>query len=171
MKRTNVEIKARCPDHDGIRRLLRERGAEFRGEDRQTDTYFRVPEGRLKLREGTIENNLIFYRRDDRKGPGLSDVELYPSPDPAGLKAVLGRALEVLLTVRKKREIWYLENVRFHIDEVDGLGSFVEIEAIDSEGTRSPSELRRQCREYMEHLGIPEKQLVAVSYSDLLMNS
>lgn len=171
MKRTNVEIKARCPDPGGIRRLLREHGAEFRGEDRQTDTYFRVPDGRLKLREGTIEKNLIFYRRDDREGPGLSDVELYPTAEPAGLKAVLGRALEVLLVVRKKREIWYLENVKFHIDEVDGLGSFVEIEAIDSEGNRSPSELRRQCRGYMDLLGIPEKQLVAVSYSDLLMKS
>lgn len=171
MKRTNVEIKARCPDPGAIRRLLREREAEFRGEDRQTDTYFRVPEGRLKLREGTIENNLIFYRRDDKEGPGLSDVELHPAPRPAGLKAVLARALEVLLTVRKKREIWYLENVKFHIDEVDGLGSFVEIEAIDSDGTRSPAELRRQCRGYMEFLGIPEEKLVAVSYSDLLMKT
>lgn len=168
MKRTNVEIKARCGDPDRIRGILRDRGADFRGTDRQTDTYFRVPSGRLKLRSGNIENNLIFYRRGDQHAPKQSDVDLVPVARPDDMADVLSEALGVLAVVRKDREIYYIDNVKFHIDRVENLGSFVEIEAIDADGGRSAGDLEAQCRSWMELLDIAEDKLVSHSYSDLL---
>jgi adenylate cyclase, class 2 len=173
----NIEIKARSTRNSEIRRILNESGAAFQGEDHQTDTYFRVHDGRLKLREGRIENNLIHYRRSDQGGPKESQVTLF-SCEPAKasddgsahpLKKILAEALGVLVSVRKKREIYFIGNVKFHIDMVDGLGEFVEIEAIDTEGTIGPEELRRQCDRYIQLFGIREEDLVAGSYSDMLM--
>lgn len=135
MSITNIEIKARSNKQDAIRELLLKEGAEFRGTDHQTDTYFRVPEGRLKLREGNIENQLIHYRRANQEGPKQADVLLFPSVPGSGLKEILTAALGILVVVDKEREIYFIGNVKFHIDHVKGLGSFVEIEAIDKEGT------------------------------------
>ena len=164
-----VEIKARCDDQERIRRLLRERKARFVGEDHQIDTYFQVPHGRLKLREGNIEHHLIHYQRPDQKGPKGSDVLLYqPRPD-AGLKALLTRALGVLVVVDKHREIYFIDNVKFHIDWVEGLGTFVEIEAIDDDGSLGTEHLNKQCRHYLDLFDLPPTSLVAGSYSDLLL--
>jgi predicted adenylyl cyclase CyaB len=161
----NVEIKARCPDPEQVRALLRQRKARCAGLDHQVDTYFRVPEGRLKLREGNIENALIYYRRPNEAGPKTSDVLLYPSSP--GLKEVLVTVLGVLVAVNKQREIYYLDNVKIHIDRVEGLGSFVEIEAAGDEHTDRGA-LQRQCVELTTAFGIREQDLVAKSYSDLL---
>lgn len=166
--RLNVEIKARATDHRFIRRILEERKARRVGEDRQTDTYFNVPEGRLKLREGNIENTLIFYRRADMAGPKKSEVLLYRvDPDP-NLKEVLAASLGVKVVVAKRREIWFDGNVKIHLDDVDGLGLFLEIEAIDSDGSRDEAELTMQCRQFMDLFGISQQDLIEISYSDLL---
>ncbi|HMB93619.1 MAG TPA: class IV adenylate cyclase [Rhodothermales bacterium] len=164
-----VEIKARCDDQERIRRLLQGREARFIGEDHQIDTYFRVPHGRLKLREGTIEHHLIHYHRPDQHGPKGSDVLLYkPRPD-AGLKALLTRALGVLVVVDKRREIYFIDNIKFHIDRVEGVGTFVEIEAIDEEGRIGTEPLHDQCQHYLDLFDLPPASLVAGSYSDLLL--
>lgn len=76
MSDINVEIKARRPDPERIRAILRSRDTEFKGTDHQIDTYFKVPAGRLKLREGNIENALIFYSRPDQAGPKEAEVSL-----------------------------------------------------------------------------------------------
>ncbi len=164
----NVEIKARCDDPGPIRAVLRERGARFVGEDHQIDTYFNVPRGRLKLREGAIEHALIFYERTNQSGPKRSDVWLYrPEADPA-LKALLTAALGVRIIVDKRREICFIDNVKFHIDRVEGLGAFVEIEAIDEDGSIGEEALRAQCEAYLRLFRISPEDLVALSYSDLL---
>ena len=165
----NVEIKARCADPEPIRQYLRAHGARFVGEDHQVDTYFHVPNGRLKLREGTIERALIHYDRPDADGPKRSDVHLYDpvGSDTADLKAALTRALGVRVVVDKRRAIYFIDNVKFHLDRVDGLGAFVEIEAIDRDGTRSPDALRAQVDHYLAAFGIAPDALVAGSYSDL----
>lgn len=169
--RLNVEIKARCADHDAVRTLLDGMDSRLVGTDHQVDTYFRVPVGRLKLREGTIENSLIHYLRPDQSGPKTSDVLLYRvAPDPA-LKAVLERALGVLVVVDKRREIQFVDNVKIHLDTVDGLGTFLEIEAIDADGTRTEAELLAQCQAFMAAFGVSDADLVERSYSDLLMDS
>ncbi|HYC40242.1 MAG TPA: class IV adenylate cyclase [Chitinophagaceae bacterium] len=165
MSHLNVEIKARCDNPRFIRRYLRERNADFRGTDEQTDTYFNVARGRLKIREGKIENSLIFYERENQLGPKASAFHLVPSPDPR-LKNALAAALGVRKVVSKKREIYYLGNVKFHIDEVPGLGNFVEIEAGDLNSPMSEERLRAQCAYYMKEFGISEEDLVSGSYSD-----
>lgn len=164
----NVEIKARCTDLNKMRRILRTRDAREIGLDHQVDTYFRVPHGRLKLREGNLENSLIHYRRPDQPGPKTSEVTLYTSAPKTSLKEVLSAALEVWKVVDKKREIYFIDNVKFHLDEVQHLGTFVEIEAIDREGTLGLAHLRKQCAYYLQMLEISTNDLVDQSYSDLI---
>lgn len=168
MRHVNIEIKARCAEPDKIRAILRERSARFAGTDHQIDTYFRVPSGRLKLRAGNIENALIFYERANQKGPKCSDVTMAATTPDSQLNQVLTRALGIAVVVDKIREIYFIENVKFHIDQVQGLGSFVEIEAIGTEENRE--DLLRQCRHYLDLFGIAEADLVDCSYSDLLQN-
>lgn len=170
MSHLNVEIKARSQAHEAIRQLLNEAAADFRGEDGQRDTYFNVPAGRLKLREGNIENALIYYRRSDQAGPKNSVVDLYPVADGAALRALLTHALGVLAVVEKRREIYFIENVKFHLDTVAGLGTFVEIEAIDRNGGMGEARLRAQCEWYIQRFGILADDLVAISYSDMLLD-
>lgn len=179
MSHVNVEIKARCADLAPARATLHGMGARLVGPDRQVDTYFRVPNGRLKLRQGLIENNLIFYAREDRTGPKRSDVILYGTRPGSDLKVLLTAALGTVVTVEKQREIYFVavegvgldgvENVKVHLDTVEGLGAFVEIEAIDLDGSIGPERLRAQCERLMAQLGIRDADLVADSYSDLLL--
>lgn len=165
----NVEIKARCNDLAFIRNILKELHADFKGTDLQTDTYFNAPHGRLKLRIGNIENNLIFYNRSNDAGPKASHVTLYKSSDAPALHAALQAAMGILAEVKKEREIYFIGNVKFHLDTVAVLGHFAEIEAIDTDGKHTAQELQQQCEKYMELFGIEASQLVSVSYSDMLL--
>jgi adenylate cyclase class 2 len=165
----NVEIKASCADIDKIEKLLHELQAEYHGEDHQIDTYFNTPNGRLKLREGNIENALIHYSRGNQSEPKVSDVT-YCKPKPnSGLKEVLATSLGIKIIVDKKRKIFFIDNIKFHVDRVLGLGTFVEIEAIGKDKTMTEDKLREQCYEYISLLGIKKSDLLASSYSDLLL--
>jgi adenylate cyclase class 2 len=166
----NVEIKARCQNPDDIRRYLLANQAEFMGTDEQSDTYFDVPKGRLKLREGNIENNLIFYERANQSGPKNSHFNLVKVDDARGLKEVLTKSNGIKVIVKKTREIYYINNVKFHIDEVPGLGSFVEIEAGNVFVDLSQEELKKQCDFYLKEFEIRQEDLVEVSYSDMLLS-
>lgn len=166
-----VEIKARCSDASFIRNYLLQHGAVLKGTDHQTDTYFHVTVGRLKLRQGNIENALIYYSRENIAGPKMSKVELFKVNENSDvLKTVLAKSNGIKVVVEKKREIYFIDNVKFHIDEVKGLGSFVEIEAIDDEGTLGEPFIRKQCNAYLEAFNIEENDLLTHSYSDLLLN-
>jgi len=169
MNVTNAEIKAVCRNQAAVRNILRELQARFVGEDQQTDTYFNVPTGRLKLREGLIENALIFYRRPDTEAPKISDVKLFSSSELSGIKPLLTAALGVKVTVVKQREIYFVDNVKIHLDRVAELGEFVEIEAIDNDGSRTAAELLRQCQAMLERLGIQPADRLTHSYSDMLL--
>jgi len=169
MSYLNVEIKARCSDPENIRRFLTANKADFKGLDEQSDTYFNVLKGRLKLREGNIENNLIYYERSNQSGPKQSHFKLVRVDDATGLKEALTESIGVKVVVKKKREIYYIGNVKFHIDIVPGLGSFVEIEAGNIFVDLSEDELRQQCDYYMQQFKIRPEDLIEVSYSDLLI--
>ena len=169
MRVINVEIKARCDNPDRIRDILRKKEADFRGTDHQVDTYFNVTRGRLKMREGEIENNLIYYDRPDAEAPKTSRCMLYKTVGDSPLKDMLSWSLGVQTVVDKSREIYFIGNIKIHLDQVDGLGEFVEIEAQGQEGEYSESYLLDQCNDLMEALGIRERDLVSGSYSDLLM--
>ena len=170
MSYLNVEIKAstNCPEF--IKEYLSSHNADFKGLDEQTDTYFNVPHGRLKLREGNIENNLIYYNRDNQKGPKSSQFDLVKIEDAQRLKEVLAKSCGIKMIVRKRREIYYIANVKFHVDEVPGLGSFIEIEAGNVLADKTVEELLEQCNFYLKEFGVKEEELIADSYSDMLLN-
>lgn len=165
----NVEIKARCLHPENIRAYLHQHQAEFKGVDEQTDTYFNVNKGRLKLREGNIENNLIYYERNNQAGPKDSHFQLVKIEDAKGLKEVLTKANGIKTIVHKSREIYFINNVKFHLDEVPGLGHFVEIEAGNLYGDFSKEHLREQCNYYLKEFAISETDLLELSYSDMLL--
>jgi len=166
----NIEIKARTRNPEFIRNYLQNSKAEFRGTDIQADTYFNVANGRLKLREGNIENNLIYYERQNLQGAKESSFQLLQISDGQALKQILAKSLGIKIVVRKKREIYFIKNVKFHIDEVEGLGNFAEIEASDLYAEISRDELQRQCNFYLKELDIKQEDLVSVSYSDMLFS-
>ena len=169
MKHLNIEIKSKQKDIDSIRNILVQHNAEFKCIDNQIDTYYIVNSGRLKLREGNIENSLIYYQRKDQQGPKQSDVVLYRTEPNSSLKEVLEKSLNILVKVKKQREIYFIENVKFHLDNVDKLGYFIEIEAINTDQYNSKDKLLKQCEYYIELFNIDQNDLISESYSDMLL--
>ncbi len=164
----NIEIKARAADPEalaGIAGGLAD-GPPVRLE--QTDTFFHVPRGRLKLREfGDGAGELIQYARADSAGPKPSDFVRSPVPEPHALKEVLARALGVQAVVKKTRTLFLAGRTRIHLDVVAGLGQFVELEVMlrpdqtEAEGIAIAEQL-------MSVLGLERSDLVAGAYVDLL---
>jgi len=164
----NIELKARLADLAAARLVAASVATRHVGTQQQVDTYFDCRQGRLKLREIDGRSaQLVWYARADRSGPKASDYRLVPVDDPVGLKAALSEALGVRVIVEKRREIFLVDNVRIHLDEVVGLGDFLEFEAV----------LGPQCDDRDGHLrvdelatkfGLAEADLVRGSYADLL---
>ena len=169
MSFTNIEIKAKTHKAAEIRHHLLQKGADFKGTDHQTDTYFNVPNGRLKLRQGNIENTLIYYERENKAGPKQSQFNLVQVAEGEQLKALLTNSLGVKIIVQKQREIYFIGNVKFHLDSIVQLGNFVEIEASNRFETLSLEHLHQQCNYYIDLFAITPGDLVNVSYSDMLM--
>jgi predicted adenylyl cyclase CyaB len=166
--RRNLELKARHADLAAARAAALRLGARPAGIEAQTDTYFRVPHGRLKLR--VIDDAfavLIWYERPDGVTARLSAYHLVPVPDPLALKTALSGALGVRGDVRKRREILLWYNVRIHLDDVAGLGTFVEFEAVlgpeDDERTAVEC-LDELCRQ----LAIQPAERIGSCYADML---
>ena len=168
MQKTSIEIKAICRHPASVRERLMEEGARFTGTDNQIDTYFNIANGRLKLREGSIENNLIYYMRPDDPSPKQSDILICSAVSGSGIKEILSKSLGIKVRVQKKREIYFIDNVKFHLDFLEGLGHFVEIEVFGNKGKDSIQELHFQCRDFMQKLGIEETDLIRGSYSDMV---
>src|SRR5262249_30850177 len=128
----NVELKARYPDLEGVRERAERLGARFVGALAQRDTFFGCGgAGRLKLREtDTGSAELIAYRRPHLAAPRAIDYHIYPVVDPDRLRAVLTAALGEAGVVEKRRQLYLLEHTRIHLDEVRGLGDFVELETV-----------------------------------------
>lgn len=169
MGHINIEFKARCKNLEEIRNYLKNHFAEFIGQDHQIDTYFNVPNGRLKLREGNIENHLIYYERANKMGPKRSLVKLFKTNPRSSLKEILVQSMGIKIVIDKKREIYFIDNVKFHIDQVKELGSFIEVEAIDKKNSIGEIRLLEQCEYYKKEFGIKDDDLINKSYSDLLM--
>ena len=165
----NFEFKARCPEPDRVRDVLRRMNAEPAGIDQQTDTYFNVSSGRLKLRAGNVEQNLIYYNRGDSASPKRSDVWLAPCPEPGPLLDVLSNALGVRVVVEKRREIYFHRGTKIHLDDVPGLGIFVEVEVIADSAAADTKKMRAECDDWMRRLGVQEDDLVSASYSDMIL--
>ena len=165
----NFEFKARALNLEELEELLLKQNPCFAGEDRQIDTYFNVAHGRLKLREGIIENALIHYERSNTADAKQSNVILYQHQPDGSLKQALTAALGIKTVVDKKRRIYFIANIKFHFDVVKDLGTFVEVEAIDENGSLGVEYLKEQCAAYISLFGIRTEDFVAESYSDLLL--
>ena len=164
----NLEIKAAVASLGPVRTRLRAlAGAARHARLRQADWYFRVPRGRLKLRVAGAgrDGELIAYVRPDRTAARTSEFQRMPAPDAAGARRLLERMLGLRTCVRKRREVWLYRNARIHLDTVDGLGRFVEIEVVVSEGM---PQARALMKELTGVLGIGAKDLVGASYGELL---
>jgi len=163
------EIKCPITDLEEKHHRLLELKADFKGTDHQIDTYFKIPEGRLKLRQGNIENTLIYYDRAETKTIKNSKVVLQKlGTDTKGIKEILTRLHDIWKVVDKSRRIYFVDNVKFHLDEVKGLGSFMEIEAIDEGGHIPADELRTQCDRFIEIFKLDRSSFIDRSYSDMI---
>ncbi len=167
----NVEFKARVDDLNTYEKILFQIGAQYIGTDHQIDTYFNTHLGRLKLREGNIENALIQYDRADTTHAKLSSVILYMHKPDKALKDILTLQLGIKTIVDKFRKIFHLENVKFHLDTVTKLGTFIEVEAIDNKNMYSQKFLENQCEYYFNLFGLGEYSLQPKSYSDMVINN
>jgi predicted adenylyl cyclase CyaB len=164
----NIELKARDPDPARSLQASLDLGAEDRGWLQQLDTYFKVPHGRLKLREQDVAAELIYYERSDEAIERESKYQIVPVQEPEALKDALAAALGILVAVEKSRRLLLWRNVRIHLDEVPGLGSFIELEAIAEPDSDLISEYGRVA-ELREALGITAERILASGYSDELL--
>jgi adenylate cyclase class IV len=167
---SNIEIKARLsPERIGLVRSAALTRSSLAPEVLyQTDTFYRVPSGRLKLREfedGTAE--LIAYERPDRAGPKQSSYVRYPCADPKSLNETLARSLGIRGLVEKRREVIHVGQTRVHLDEVSGLGSFLELEVVLGPH-QSPEEGEVIAAELMDVFGVASESLIEGAYIDLL---
>ena len=168
MSHINFEFKARVKDVDQAEIKLLQLNPQFIGTDLQTDTYFNVDHGRLKLREGNIENSLIYYDRQDLAGAKQSDIILYKHQPAKELKAILTKVHGIKVIVEKQRKIYFIENVKFHFDKLAQLGEFLEVEAIDSNDSIGIDKLKEQCNYYAKFFNIREEDYLSESYSDMI---
>jgi predicted adenylyl cyclase CyaB len=165
----NVEIKARVDSLPAIRDRVKAFAQDGPRKLEQEDTFFACSHGRLKLRQlsGAAQAELIYYERPDCRGPKESHYIVHRTTDGEGLKRVLSQSLGIRGVVRKRRELFLLGQTRVHLDEVEGLGAFVELEVVlrpdqtSSDGTSIASGL-------MAQLDISAGQLIDKAYLDLL---
>ncbi|MCX6095086.1 MAG: class IV adenylate cyclase [Candidatus Bipolaricaulota bacterium] len=164
----NVEIKARLRDPEAVRRRAADLSDAPAVVLDQEDTFFRVPEGRFKLR--TFPNGrgeLIYYDRQDEAGPKTSEYFVHRTQDPATLRDLLARACGIRAVVRKRRTLYLAGRTRIHLDEVEGLGSFLELEVVLEDDMES-EEGATIADELLDRLGVPAEDRVACAYVDLL---
>lgn len=168
MNITNIEFKAKVSSIVEAEALLQNLDPVFKGLDHQVDTYFKVPNGRLKLGEGNIEHALIQYQRSNLAGAKESSVILYKhKPDPA-LKQILTMQFGVLKVVDKQRKIYFINHVKFHFDHVASLGEFMEVEVINENNQFTKEELETECKRWIGFFNILPEQFVESSYSDMV---
>ena len=165
---TNVEIKARVRDLGRMRSLVEQIAGEPGELIIQRDVFFHTARGRLKLRVlGPASGQLVCYDRPDDAGPKRSDYAMAVTDDPASLETALGACLGVRGVVSKERRLYWAGNTRIHLDHVEGLGEYLELEVVLESGQPAGVGVQR-ANELMERLGIEEGDLVDVAYIDLL---
>jgi predicted adenylyl cyclase CyaB len=160
----NLELKARIASLEAAEARARAAGLQFYDILPQIDTYFRVANGRLKIREqNSGSSELIYYERTENTSERLSTYFNEPVADPARLLQLLSRALGVLAVVTKERRLYFYRGARVHLDTVQGLGSFVEFEV--PAGVQGTEEIMKELRQLF---GIDEADVIKNSYSDLI---
>ena len=165
---TNIEIKARVDDLDAMHRIAQSVSDTDRERLDQEDVFFHTAKGRLKLRIlGPEHGELICYHRDDSAGPKRSDYAIYTTRDPRALRPLLEASLGTRGIVRKTRWLYLAGNARIHLDEVEGLGSFLEFEVVLGP-EQTPEDGRAVAEDLIRRFGVRDEDLVEGAYIDLL---
>ena len=167
---TIVELKAKVDNLEPFRKKLESLKAEYVGVFRQTDTYYEVPQGRLKLRETEGENGaqLVYYERPDVEGPKQSQGFLIELPKPQFTKQFLSNVLRTKTVVDKQRAIYRVEGTQVHLDTVKDLGTYVEFERRTENTPEATRKAHEKLEKLMQTLGIKPETLQKGSYSDLI---
>lgn len=164
----NIELKARLRNWEHAAGVCERLGAQYQGVINQVDTYFVVPGGRLKLRESEPgDDYLVFYERPDEAAAKACDYQLLVVD--RSIKAILSAALGVNAVVKKQRTLYLWENVRIHLDRVDGLGEFIEFEAVLSE-RYDDADGHAKLAHLQNAFGITDADLLRTSYLEMQMN-
>jgi predicted adenylyl cyclase CyaB len=165
---TNIEIKARIRDLAELRSLAEALSDTPVQVIPQEDTFFHTPKGRLKLRLLRPDfAQLVYYERPDQEGPKRSNYHIYETHDPVGLKTALSLALGVRGILCKTRYLYLAGQTRIHLDDVEGLGQFMELEVVLREG-QTGAEGQSIAEDLMARLGIRKEDLLEGAYMDLL---
>ena len=165
----NIEVKVKVRDSQRQQALAATLATSPPEKLNQTDTFFCVPDGRLKLRQFTEQRGeLIFYQRPDLSGPKTCTYSISRTDEPAVLQAMLAAALGVVGEVRKQRTLYLAGQARIHFDQVEGLGTFLELEVVLRPG-QSQKDGQGIADRLMGQLDIHQEDLVAGAYLDLLL--
>ena len=164
---SNIEIKARARNFEEIRARAANLSDTAVQVIFQEDTFFQTPHGRLKLRILSDHAELIYYTRPDQNGPKRSDYHLTRSHDPENLKRVLDLAYGIRGVVKKTRYLYLVGQTRVHLDDVDALGQFMELEVVMQDG-QSDAEGQAIAEGLISALGVERSDLIEGAYMDLL---
>jgi len=165
---TNIEIKARVDDFEALKARAESLSDQPLKIIPQEDTFFNTGNGRLKLRiQAPDMGYLIYYERQDRGGPKRSDYHLAETHDPDNLKTALSSAYGIRGVVKKTRYLYMVGQTRIHLDEVEGLGHFMELEVV-MRADQEDAEGQAIAEELMRRLGVREDALIEGAYMDLI---
>ena len=165
----NLELKARLIDlAESKRRVEAIESIHFEAQDIQKDTFYHVPNGRLKLRESSFYGTILIpYFREDRSAAKQADYSLIEIDDSEHLKQILSKMFGVKIVVEKTRLVYLYENVRIHLDCVKNLGDFIEFEAVLNP-KNDLQDSQRKIEWLKNYLNIKDSDLLAVAYADML---
>ncbi len=162
---TNLELKIRVTSHQSLKKILEQIGAENKGMLKQKDVYYSIPNGLLKLRIENRNESLIFYNRNENNKNWWSDFEVLQFANAKGEK-FFNNLFDVEVIVKKKRELFYYDDTRIHLDKVNNLGKFLELETLVINGK---VDAKKRFEKIISLLKLDESKQIRKSYRDLLM--
>ncbi|MCJ7800961.1 MAG: class IV adenylate cyclase [Candidatus Marinimicrobia bacterium] len=163
----NVEIKARITDYDKVKRLVEDLCHTPIHTEQQEDTFFNSSKGRLKLRESDGESAIIYYDRPNSYEPKQSDIAISFTENPDSLKSVLSKSIGIRGIIKKKRILYKYGQTRIHLDDVEGLGKFIELEVV-LEHNQTSKDGETIAYNLMDLFDIQKTDLIDVAYIDLI---
>ena len=165
----NIEIKAKIKDTASFIDKMKEMTNKEPLILEQKDTYFNCSNGRLKLREELPDSSeLIFYNRSNDSSPKLSTYKRLQNIDPSFVE-LLTEAYGTKIIVKKKRYVFFIDQTRIHVDQVEDLGTFIEFEVVLKDN-QSVDDGQKIANDLLSKIGISKESLISHSYSDLLLN-
>lgn len=164
---TNLELKIRVTSHQSLKKILEQIGAENKGMLNQIDVYYSVPNGLLKLRIENGNESLIYYNRNENYKNRWSDFEVLQFANAKGEK-FFNNLFDVEVIVKKKRKLFYYDDTRIHLDTVNNLGNFVELETLVINGK---ADAKKRFAKIISLLKLDESKQIRKSYRDLLMSN